>query len=145
MKVEHNGTLTWNWLRVNVPQIAAVFGAVLFINSWMNDVDASLVEMEKYRVSRSTETDKNFANVNAKLDALSDIPLRTTQNEEAIKNANVRIDRLAESIVNSMDMLRKEVYTMSTKVEVLSQKIDSITPQRSNRAQVPKPPALLAE
>jgi len=111
------------------------------MNTWMNRQAARLDDMERYRETRSKLTDNNFAAINARMEPLANIPYRVAQTETAIRATNQRLDRRAETIVNSLDLIKKDVNVLSTRVEVLSNKIDAITPSRQSMlGQMPQAP-----
>lgn len=86
--------------------------------------------------NRSAMTDKNFADINAKLQTIQDIPFRMGSQEAGLKAANERMDRLSEVLItgqenlrkdfnNAVDSIRKDVNAVGTKVEVLGTKLEA--------------------
>lgn len=123
-----------NWTQVNIPTILAVLGVGWGVANYVSKIDNRLGNVEEYRVSRGVQTDKNFADVNRRLDGLAstyqDLPIRVNIVEKSIDNVEKRQDRLSELILDSVEGIRKDVNTVGTKVEVLSSKVDDIFPQR---------------
>ena len=135
--------------------VAAMAVAWTTYKSAIESQDKRLAQVElrvdaadQFRVARSSTTDKNFADINAKLEQVGNLPYRMGAAEEAIKQTNARFDRFSELILGSIDALRKDVNAgndqlrkemnqIGTKVEVLSSKIDTI----SDRPRQPSPPA----
>lgn len=57
------------------------------------------------------------------------MPYRVNVLEQQATAINIRIDRFTELISNTMELIRKDVNTLGTKVEVLSEKIDNMAAQ----------------
>lgn len=130
----HSDTrLNVNWFNVNIPTIIAVLGVGWAIASYVSDMKGRITEIENYRVQRSAQTDKAFASIEATLENLANTPFRMTNVEAQIASTNARLDRLVESLSGSVEMLRKDVNSVGTKVEVLSSKIDGWSPQDSSK------------
>lgn len=133
-------TLIWQWLRINVPTLLAI-GGLIWYTADNNRAQLSRIEaIETSRVERAKEADAKFSAINSSLSALSqkvdpigNVTYRIDRAEVQIGETNKRLDRLAETIVNSLDLIRRDVNGLSTRVEVLSQKIDSITPTQPTR------------
>lgn len=90
--------------------------------------------MDERSVGRIKIADTFQAETKAKLDAIADNPMRIKALEEQNKATNARLDRLADVIVNGQDQLRrdlaatveplrKDIQTVGTKVEVLSERL----------------------
>lgn len=133
-------TLTWNWLRMNVPTLLAIGGLVWYTAQNDAKQEQRISTIEQSRVERAKEADLKFSGINAsiaslsqKVDPLGNVTYRVGVVEGQIGETNKRLDRLAETIVNSLDLIRRDVNGLSTRVEVLSQKIDTITPATPTR------------
>lgn len=98
---------------------------------------------DNFRVARSTTTDKAFADLNAKVELMQNLPYRMGSAETAIVEQGKRIDRLSETMLNAIDNLRntinqgneqirKDLNVVGTKVEVLGSRLDASRPQRSS-------------
>ncbi len=92
-------------------------------------VDGRLTEGEQYRVQRSTQTDANFAAINAKLTSQDTDKFRLTQLETVVtKNQeaqSARIDRIVESFGGKLDDISEKVNGVQTDVRVLTQRLDA--------------------
>ncbi len=134
-----------NWFNINIPTILAVASAAIGLIVWVNDLKNDVEESVEYRKTRAVQTDKNFADLNAIVrplaEANANLTYRMGQNEGAIKATNERIDRLAENLLNSMEGLRKDVAALSTKVEVVSSKLDTLA--ENKRASLDRVPSEL--
>lgn len=129
-KVMQSTKLNVNWLNFNVPTILAVLGAGWGVASYVNGMEARLEKVEDYRVTRSAVTDRKFDDIQRALDPLANMPYRVGVLEQGQIATNQRIDRFMEVITNGMEAIRKDVNTLGTKVEVLSNKIDNLSPPR---------------
>lgn len=144
--MKQDSTLTVNWFRVNVPTIAAVIGGLWAVWSVNANLDKRITEIETSRVERSKEADNKFNTINTsisvltqKIEPIANVTYRVGVVESQVQETNRRLDRLSEMILSSLETIRKDVNGLSTRVEVLSQKIDAISPpmQRSRLGQVP--------
>lgn len=115
-------TLIWQWLRINVPTILAIGGLVWYTAENNATTNARLQALE---TSSSGITSSVNALV-ARVEPLGNVTYRVGVVEGQVLETNKRLDRLAETIVQSLDMIRRDVNGLSTRVEVLSQKIDGI-------------------
>jgi hypothetical protein len=125
--------LNVNWLNFNMPTIAAVAAlGVLFWNSAQSvgDMRAQLSGLKDSSVSRSTVTDKKFDEIQMSLATLNNMPYRVGILEQQATAINIRIDRFTETITNTMELIRKDVGSLGTKVEVMSSKIDQLAPEK---------------
>lgn len=104
-------------------------------------IDARIAEGERYRVTRSTSTDKNFDELKAKVANLPNVEYRLVQAETTIaKNneaMNARIDRIVESFGGKLDKLAEDVAAVRTDVRVLSGKVEPLIPQRTQLSLTP--------
>ena len=130
------------WRTLNIPNLLAIAGATIGIVTYINNLDARLANVEEYRVTRGAITDKKFDDIQATLSPLQSMPYRVNILEQQATAINVRIDRFTEIISTNLELLRKDVNALSTKVEVLSQKIDGMAPEK--RAEIDDPPPALA-
>ena len=123
-----------NWTTVNIPTIITVAATAVGMVTYFNSLDSRLTKIEETSVVSQDAITKNFEEVNNKIEqqaqALENIPYRVGVIERGLEEANRRVDRLSDAILNSMDGLRKDVNSLGTKVEVMSSKLDDITPQR---------------
>jgi hypothetical protein len=125
-----NTAVRINWATVNFPTILAIAGMGVGAIYGYADLQNRLAKVEEYRVSRSAVTDRKFDDVQEALEPLVNLPYRVGALEQQQLATNLRIDRMTEILTNTMELIRKDVATLSTKVEVLSSKIDTITPTK---------------
>lgn len=133
-----------NWLNVNMPTILTVLTVGAGTVTYINKLEARISASEDYRVMRSAQTDKAFADVGAQLHLMQDLPYRMGQVESNVGNSNTRIDRIADSVLSSVEGLKKDVGTLSTqtqligqKQDILSSKVDSLDVPRSHKMFTP--------
>jgi len=131
--MQSDATVTFNWFRVNLPTIVCIATLGLWIVNANHEQKNRLDQMEQFRVIRTKETDGNFAAVKnavdilgAKIEPLNNLQYRTQQLEMQQLELNKRLDRIMENLTGSLEMIRKDVGSLSTKVEVLSGKIDRL-------------------
>lgn len=112
--------LNVNWLNFNMPTIAAI--AALGVLFWSSAQKVG--EMQ----AKLDAADQKFSDIKTSIDPLENLPYRTGILEQQATAINLRIDRFTEIITNTMELIRKDVNGLGTKVEVLSEKIDNLTP-----------------
>ncbi len=118
-------------LNSNITTLLAIGGvAVTVITGW-NKLDSRIEAVEQFRTQRVQMTDQNFAAINAQLAVLQNLPYRMTQAETRLDENGKRMDRFSETFLGTLDGMRKDIASLSTKVEVLSGKIDTITPKKA--------------
>jgi len=138
-----NGTVQINWRTFNIPNLVAIVTLGIGAITYMNKLDSRIASVEEYRVTRSSVTDKKFEEIQRTIEPLSNVPYRVGVLEQQTAATNARIDRFTEIISTNLDLLRKDVAGLSTRVEVLSQKIDSLTPEKRAELDL-TPPSLVS-
>lgn len=128
--VQQNTKFNVNWLNVNVPTILAVIGVGVTLIYKGADMENRLAQVEQFRVSRTEAADKKFDDIQHALAPLVNLPYRVGVLEQQQVATGMRIDRLTEIVSGTMEMIRKDIGLLSTKVEVLSSKIDGLTPAK---------------
>lgn len=142
-----------NWSNVNVPTIIAVGTLFWYMAQDNANIKSQLSEQERYAVVRSQATDKNFADLNAQVKQMQDLPFRMGAQEAKTAALWDRVDRLADAILSNqealrkdfnsaVDVIRKDFSGLSTKVEVLDSKMDSIIDKPRQGAALSTPPRL---
>lgn len=143
--VHQNSEVDVRWFQFNMPSIVAMLVAVLgtgwAVASYIATLEARVEKIEEYRVTRSAITDGKFADIQATLGTLNNMPYRVNILEQQATAINIRIDRFTEVISNTMELIRKDVATLGTKVEVMSNKIDNLSPAK--KAGLGAPPELI--
>lgn len=114
--VKQDTTLTINWLRVNAPSLAAIAVAGFVGGNMLTGIQTSI----------ATLSQENAA-IRAQLQHMQNIPYRVDQAEAAILAANTRVDNLSNTIINQMDLIRRDVNRLTTEVEVLSSRVGILT------------------
>jgi hypothetical protein len=114
--VKQNATLTINWLTANVPTIAAIIGVGLYIGTWQTSIQATLTGLQADTLA-----------LKAQLHTMQVVPYRVDQAEAAIRDVNTRVDNLSNTIINQMDLIRRDVNRLTTEVEVLSSRVGILT------------------
>ena len=125
-------------ISIGIPLI----GGLLWVNTQITSLEARLNQSENFRSQRTSQTDRNFIDLTAAIRSLQEVSAkqnadlgnllyRMGQNESSINGANQRMDRIADSVLNSVDSIKKDVGVLGTKVEVMNQKIDSLDVPRT--------------
>lgn len=143
--MQSNGTFRVNWFNVNVPTILALagvgWGIVQYIDNQsdrIERVEEKIQRSEEFRVQRTAQSDKRFDGLEGQLDSLNTIPMRVQSLEREIEATNARLDRLVETLTQNVEMIRKDIAGLTTKVEVLSSKIDTLGPAKRAEWQPPR-------
>lgn len=114
--VKQNAQLTVNWLTANVPTILTIVGVGLYIGTWQTQIQADLSSLRTDTVA-----------LKAQLQNMQVVPYRVDQAEAAIRDTNTRVDNLSNTIINQMDLIRRDVNRLTTQVEVLSSRVGVLT------------------
>jgi len=119
-----------NWLRINVPSVAAIVGTGVIIAMYVQGLASKVDKIEENRQARSAMIDKGFDQMQAQLQPLSNLPYRMGIVEQGLLATNQRVDQYLQTLGTKIDGVSDRVNSLSTKVEVLSQKIDALTPEK---------------
>ena len=125
-----NATVHINWRTFTIPSLITVVVTAIGMVTYVNSLDARVAKIEDNSVSRATTADKKFDEIQLSLAQLNNMPYRVGILEQQATAINVRIDRFTETITNTMELIRKNVNGLSTKVEVMSSKIDNLAPEK---------------
>jgi len=127
-----------NWLRINVPSIAAIVSAAIFISMYVQSLASDVRKIEENRSTSRSLLDKDLDSIKQQLSLVSSAPLRLDLLEKNLAATNARMDNYLQMLGTKIDNIGDRVGGLTTKVEVLSQKIDTITPQeRPTRSSYP--------
>lgn len=108
-------TLTWNLLRVNLPTIFAIAGVGLYINNGL------------LKAQEKTEgLERSMAQVQIALEPVSNLQYRINRVEDSAKEAHIRIDGLSSSMMNNIDLIRRDISVLTTQIEVLSTRVGMV-------------------
>ncbi len=137
--MKNDGTVEINWFRVNVPTIGLIVVGLFWFWFQMSEMQKGIALIEQSRRERIEEANKKFAEVTA---TVSSVKSEITP----ISNLVYRVDILERQFVKLTDAqllatesLRRDVTTLTTKVEVMSGKIDDfIGSKRADLGDVPR-------
>jgi hypothetical protein len=118
-----------NWLRINVPSVAAIVFTGVIVSMYVQNLSNKVVTIEANNKERATLVDKNLDQIKGQLDPLTNLPYRVQSVEQSLISTNQRMDNYLQTLGVKIDGISDKVNGLSTKVEVLSQKIDIITPE----------------
>lgn len=124
-----NREVNVNWLRINVPSVAAIVVTGVVVSMYVQNLANKMSSVEDNTKARAVFVDKNFDQIKDQLNPLVNLPYRLTSVENSLLATNQRMDTYLQTIGAKIDGVVDRVNVMSTKVEVLSQKIDTITPE----------------
>lgn len=114
-EMKTDATLTWNLLRVNLPTIFAIAGVGLYINNGLRDA-AKTNEGLAVSISQIQQT----------IAPLNNLEYRMTRAESYISEAHSRIDNLSNTMINNIDLIRRDVNRLTTQVEVFSVQLGTL-------------------
>ena len=114
--IKQDTTLTINWFRMNVPTLLVVIAAATTGATWQTATEAKV-----------SQNSKDIAALQVKMVVMENLPYRMEQVEKASVNTNVKVDNLSNTIINQMDLIRRDVNRLTTGVEVLSARVGLLT------------------
>lgn len=114
--VKQDTALTINWLRVNLPTIAAVVGVGFYVGIWQTQIQSTL-----------TSVQVELTHVKTQLATMQTIPYRIDVAEQALRDTNGRVDALSNTLIGQLDLVRRDVNRLTTSVEVLSSRVGILT------------------
>jgi len=142
---ERNFQVAVKW-DINMGTVVTITIALATVGIWVNTQITSLGERvansENFRQMRTAQTDKNFVDLGIIVKStqesvlkqgaeVTNLTYRMGQNETRLTEADKRMDRIADSILGSVGSLKDDVARLSTKFEVMNQKIDSLDVPRT--------------
>lgn len=110
--MKHDTAITWNWFRMNVPTIIAIAGVGLYINNGLIDAKRQAEILAQ-----------SMKSVQEAVAPLNNLEYRLTRAEAYLGEAHKRIDGLSNTMINNVDLIRRDVNRLTTRVEVLSTQI----------------------
>lgn len=142
---ERNSEMAVKWdfnMGTLIPVGIALFTGAMYINTQLTSLEARLTQSEQFRAQRTAQTDNNFVNltsairsmqtdINKQVGTTENLNYRMGQNEASLKAANERMDRIADSVLSSVDSIKRDISGLTTKFEVMNQKIDSLDVPRT--------------
>lgn len=142
--MKQDATVTVNWLRFNVPTILAAAAILITVGKLIYTVEA----MDADREMRARQIDAKFENIETKIEPIGNLSYRTENLEKGLAAANERTDKLSNTIINSIDLIRRDLNRLTTQVEVLNTRVGMMTgedeieapKQRRSRPGGPYPP-----
>lgn len=117
-----------NWGNVNVPTILAITGVFVTLIGTYFRLDNRVSNIEVSRLQRSVEINKVIEQISARTIAVDNLAYRMTVVEQGVSDVNRRADRINEAVSARLDKLQDSISTLTTKVEVLDQRLQSSLP-----------------
>jgi len=116
-----------------VPIGMALLGGAFWINTQLTGMDLRMHQTES-NITELTAGVKAVQDSSIKQsNDLNNLTYRMGQTESAIGSANQRMDRIADSVLASVDSIKKDIGALTTKFEVMSQKFDNLDVPRNKR------------
>ncbi|HUH58077.1 MAG TPA: hypothetical protein VL020_06145 [Pseudomonadales bacterium] len=113
--MKQDPTVTLNWFRMNVPTIVLIIGLGFYVGTNMTTLQHSVNSLKYDNESLKSTT----ADINK-------IVYRVEQLELGLHKANERTDALQNTLLSSMDLMRRDINRLTTHVEVLSSRVGMI-------------------
>lgn len=121
---------------VNLGTLLPIGLAVLGLFNYIKGLETQITVLDNRGLARIVIADSFQAEVKASLKQNENSPMRLTTVEEGLKNTNARVDRVVDLIQTGQeamrrdmqtgfDMIRKDVSSLVTKVEVIGSKMDT--------------------
>lgn len=110
---EKENALTWGQIRGNIPVLLMLAGIAFYINN-------GLVKAEE----KTAMLEKQLERIAASMEPVSHMTYRMDEAEKSIRDTNNRLDNLSNTMINNVDLIRRDVNRQTTQIEVLSSKLD---------------------
>lgn len=115
-EMKQDATVTLNWFRMNIPTIVMITMLGVYVGTNMTGIQKSIDSLKEDSASlKSTTADMNK------------LIYRVEQLEVGLVNANGRVDGLQNTLISSMDLMRRDINRLTTQVEVLSSRVGILT------------------
>lgn len=115
-EMKSDSTVTLNWFRVNLPTVVMILGLGYYVGTNLNDLQKSVSSLSQ----ENSELKATTADI-------SKIAYRVDQLEFGLQRANERTDALQNTLISSMDLMRRDINRLTTQVEVLSSRVGILT------------------
>lgn len=115
-EMKQDSTVTLNWFRMNIPTIVMIVMLGVYVGTNMTALQKSIESLKEDSSSlKATTADMNK------------LVYRVEQLEVGLLNANNRVDGLQNTLISSMDLMRRDINRLTTQVEVLSSRVGILT------------------
>jgi cell division protein ZapA (FtsZ GTPase activity inhibitor) len=126
-EMQQNREVNVNWLRINVPSIAAIVVAAITVTVYIQKLEGRLDVIEQSRQARSIVADKNNEEIQDKLKPLDNVGYRLDQQDKRNDAQDARIDRLLDLMGTKFDALSKDVADVKADVRVVAQDVKNLS------------------
>lgn len=110
---EKENAITWGQIRGNIPVLLMLAGIAFYINN-------GLVKAEE----KTAMLEKQLERIAASMEPVNHMSYRMDEAEKSIRDTNTRLDNLSNTMINNVDLIRRDVNRQTTQIEVLSSKLD---------------------
>lgn len=115
-EMKQDATVTLNWFRMNTPTIVMIVMLGVYVGTNMTGIQKSIDSLKEDSTSlKATTADMNK------------LIYRVEQLEVGLVNVNGRVDGLQNTLISSMDLMRRDINRLTTQVEVLSSRVGILT------------------
>jgi len=111
-EMKQDSTVTLNWFRVNLPTIVMILGLGYYVGTELRDLQKSVASLKEDNISLKTTT----ADMNK-------LTYRVDQLEIGRTETNARVDGVQNTLINQIDLVRRDVNRTTTQMEVLSSRV----------------------
>lgn len=130
MPASENAAMTWDWVKGNIPTIIAV-GGLFWYTAQDNATMKAMQQSEKQeRMERQVEIDRAFSDIKAQIAPIGNLVYRVSVLETGLMEISRQNALNIEAFRKTGDGISRDVNTLSTKVEVLTSRIETLTGQR---------------
>lgn len=110
---EVNSNFAWNQIRANWPIIITIVAGGLWVNNGIEKTKDKTVDLEK-----------SVEKLLSSFESVTHMGYRMDEAERSIKQTNTRLDNLSNTMINNVDLIRRDVNRQTTQIEVLASKLD---------------------
>lgn len=110
---EKENALTWSQIRGNIPVMAILIGGGLWVNNGILKSEDKIASLER-----------SLDKVATTMEPVTNMQYRMDEAERGIKQTNTRLDNLSNTMINNVDLIRRDVNRQTTQIEVLASKLD---------------------
>jgi hypothetical protein len=130
MPASENAAMTWDWVKGNIPTIIAV-GGLFWYTAQDNATMKALQQSEKQeRMERQVEIDRAFSDIKSQIAPIGNLVYRVSVLETGLMEISRQNALNIEAFRKTGNEISRDVNTLSTKVEVLTSRIETLAGQR---------------
>lgn len=143
--VETNRNIQLNWGAFNVPTLVGIIGiGVMVFNAGgrLQEQESRVANIEASRAERLANYTKQAELVATNASVTSNLTYRLTTLEATVSGNNIAVNARADRQTDSIQDFRSDLAKVNTSIELLSQQIKILLPEK--KAELDRPPPELA-